>query len=362
MQERQGKATRRREIYHCCIRRFLFFSIGLCLRFSIRQSVCPAYWCYTFSRAASGYSFLLQASELVGHQGARGRQNKMEIYGQLTIIRLLLSAYNMLQIAPYSLEELSEPQRENEEELLSDLNENMCRLIARNRFKNEDPAMALQKVKDLCKTGPYDDAQEAIRTGLIDGVTYKRFVLEQALDASRQSEDTKVLVADSAPAAVKSLISDVEQELAEIKNRERLHGFYHYSQTMEEMMDKSDADVMEIGCVYLMGTIGEQGTEFGHESVIRGLREAANDKEIKAVVLRVDSGGGGVIASDSIWDAVRELKSKGKVVIGSFANAAASGGYLAACHVDAILAQPSTITGSIGVARSASPCYAENRC
>ena len=264
---------------------------------------------------------------------------------------MLFTLILIFQIAPYSLEELSEPQRENEEELLSDLNENMCRLIARNRFKNEDPATALQKVKEMCKFGPYDDAQEAIRKGLIDGVTYKRFVLEEALDSSKHTEEAKVVLDDSAPAAIKSIVSQVEQELAEKKNKQRLHGFYHYSQTMEEMMDKSDADVMEIGCVYLMGTIGEQGTEFGHESVIRGLREAANDKDIKAVVLRVDSGGGGVIASDSIWDAVRELKSKGKVVIGSFANAAASGGYLAACHVDAILAQPSTITGSIGVAR-----------
>lgn len=57
------------------------------------------------------------------------------------------------------------------------------------------------------------------------------------------------------------------------------------------------------------------------------------------MVLRIDSGGGGVVDSDSIDQAVRDLREKkGKIVISSFSNAAASGGYLAACHTDAILA------------------------
>lgn len=57
-----------------------------------------------------------------------------------------------------------------------------------------------------------------------------------------------------------------------------------------------------------------------------------------------------MVESESIWDAVQQLKAKGKIVIASFANAAASGGYLVATHADLVLAHPSTITGSIGVA------------
>lgn len=62
---------------------------------------------------------------------------------------------------------------------------------------------------------------------------------------------------------------------------------------------------------------------------MKGLREAGEDDSIGAVVLRVDSGGGGVVESDTIWAAVRELREKyGKTIVASFANASASGGYL----------------------------------
>lgn len=68
---------------------------------------------------------------------------------------------------------------------------------------------------------------------------------------------------------------------------------------------------------------------FGTAAVIRGLKEAGEDDTIGAVVLRIDSGGGGVVESDSIWAAVRDLREKhGKVVVASFGNASASGGYL----------------------------------
>ena len=73
--------------------------------------------------------------------------------------------------------------------------------------------------------------------------------------------------------------------------------------------------------------------DFDAGSVVRGLRQAGEDDDIGCVVLRIDSGGGGVVDSDSIDQAVRDLREKkGKVVIASFSNAAASGGYLAACH------------------------------
>lgn len=70
-------------------------------------------------------------------------------------------------------------------------------------------------------------------------------------------------------------------------------------------------------------------SRFGTAAVVRGLREAGEDDTIGAVVLRIDSGGGGVIESDTIWAAVRDLRQKyGKTVVASFGNASASGGYL----------------------------------
>ena len=68
---------------------------------------------------------------------------------------------------------------------------------------------------------------------------------------------------------------------------------------------------------------------FGTAAVVRGLKEAAEDPKIGAVVLRIDSGGGGVVESDTIWGAVRDLREKhGKTIVASFGNASASGGYL----------------------------------
>ena len=83
---------------------------------------------------------------------------------------------------------------------------------------------------------------------------------------------------------------------------------------------------------------------------MKGLKEAALDDKVRSVVLRLDTGGGGVIESDTIWSAIRDFKKSGKIIVASFGNASASGGYLVSTDMDAIFASPSTITGSIGVA------------
>ena len=114
----------------------------------------------------------------------------------------------------------------------------------------------------------------------------------------------------------------------------------------------------EIAVVYVTGAIvsGEsssggliQGSSTGSDTVVRNLRHAARDRRIKAVVLRVDSPGGSAFASDEIWRAVELVKREGKPVVVSMGGTAASGGYYVACGADLILAEPTTVTGSIGV-------------
>lgn len=78
-------------------------------------------------------------------------------------------------------------------------------------------------------------------------------------------------------------------------------------------------------------------------------REVSRDDKVKAVVLRVNSPGGGAAASDEIWHMVEGLKAKGKKVVASFGAVAASGGYYISASADTIMAEPTTITGSIGV-------------
>ena len=88
----------------------------------------------------------------------------------------------------------------------------------------------------------------------------------------------------------------------------------------------------------------------GSDTMVKALNDARDDKSIKAIVIRVDSPGGTGLASDIIWQAVESAKEKKPVVV-SMGDVAASGGYYISTGAHKIVAQPSTITGSIGVAR-----------
>ena len=90
------------------------------------------------------------------------------------------------------------------------------------------------------------------------------------------------------------------------------------------------------------------GQIMGSDRMVKELLEAAEDDSIKAVVFRIDSGGGSALASDLIWRATQKLREK-KPLIVSMSDVAGSGGYYIACGADAIVAEPATITGSIGI-------------
>ncbi len=91
------------------------------------------------------------------------------------------------------------------------------------------------------------------------------------------------------------------------------------------------------------------GSQAGADRVGARLREAARDDDVKAVVLRVDSPGGSYVASDSIRREVLRLRESGRPVVATMGAAAASGGYFVAMPCDEVVAQPTTLTGSIGV-------------
>lgn len=106
-----------------------------------------------------------------------------------------------------------------------------------------------------------------------------------------------------------------------------------------------------IAVIYAQGDIvtgkGDDG-QIGSNTFTALLRKARMDKSVKAIVLRVNSGGGSSLASENIWREMT-LARKEKPVVVSFGDVAASGGYYIACNADSIFAQPNTITGSIGV-------------
>ncbi|EGQ7981251.1 signal peptide peptidase SppA [Vibrio vulnificus] len=125
--------------------------------------------------------------------------------------------------------------------------------------------------------------------------------------------------------------------------------YYDYRATMR---DNFDVNADDIAIVVASGTImdGQQprGT-VGGDTVAGLLRQARNDDKVKAVVFRVDSPGGSAFASEVIRNEVQALKDAGKPIVVSMSSLAASGGYWISMSADKIIAQPTTLTGSIGI-------------
>jgi len=129
-----------------------------------------------------------------------------------------------------------------------------------------------------------------------------------------------------------------------------------YSVTLKNYINSGKGRIItnasdKIAVIYAQGEIiYGKGNEnnIGPELIIESLKKARKSKDIKAIVLRVNSPGGSPLASDIIWREI-EITKKDKPVVVSMGNLAASGGYYISCNADKIVADPTTITGSIGV-------------
>lgn len=107
-----------------------------------------------------------------------------------------------------------------------------------------------------------------------------------------------------------------------------------------------------IAVVYAEGAISpeeEQASGINGDVTAQAIRDAADDEAVEAVLFRIDSAGGSPVASDQIWKAVKYARDSGKPVVVSMGSVAASGGYYVATAADRIIAQPTTVTGSIGL-------------
>jgi protease-4 len=211
----------------------------------------------------------------------------------------------------YTRKSMSEPAKEALLHVLRDAQGWLTRAVAQARRKSEAEVRALI---DRAPLGP----EGAVQAGLADGVAYLD-------DLPRRLEKEGIRV---------RLLGDVGAcPGARWGGRPR------------------------IAVVHVEGTIAE-GKSFvdpffgsrvaGAETITRALREARGDPRVRAVILRVSSGGGSATASDRIW---REVVRTGKVklVLASFGNVAASGGYYVAAGAREIFADPTTLTGSIGI-------------
>jgi protease IV len=162
---------------------------------------------------------------------------------------------------------------------------------------------------------------ELVETGMIDGLIY----FDELIDILKG----KLGVAE-------------EDDLESID-------LHQYKDVTEKTKKEFSRD--KIAVVYAMGTVvdGEAGEGYiGSERISKAIRKARRDKSVKAIVLRVNSGGGSMIASDVIYRESK-LAADAKPFVVSMGDVAASGGYYIACPADTIIAGPTTITGSIGV-------------
>lgn len=148
-----------------------------------------------------------------------------------------------------------------------------------------------------------------------------------------------------------------DQVMDEIKKRLGLSGkdkvnfvsLSNYARANEHRLRDNTA---KIALIYAQGSIvggdSEKDDVISSDRYIKLIREARQDEDIKAIVFRVNSGGGSALASESIWRELT-LAKKAKPVIVSMGDYAASGGYYISCMADSIFAEPNTLTGSIGV-------------
>ena len=202
----------------------------------------------------------------------------------------------------------TEPHREQMEALLDSLFGQFVAAIAASRGKT------VAQVKALIDDGPYDGAR-ALQAGLVDELVY-----QDELDGR-------------------------------LKGAERVTASHYVRSGRGFGFDGRP----KLALIYAVGDIvpGESQSGFGgdfvgSDTVARAIRQARTDSSVRAIVLRIDSPGGSGTASDVMWREVT-LARKAKPVIMSMGDVAASGGYYLAMGGDAIVAQPGTITGSIGV-------------
>jgi protease-4 len=224
-------------------------------------------------------------------------------------------------------ESMSPAHREAVNSILDDLYDQMTRGIAEGRGWTQE------RTKSIIDEGPFT-ASEALRAGLVDTLLFYDQV--ERLIVPRQTSPCFSLIG----CLTKPADSKIDRQAY---HRRR---YYEYSWAIPP----------KIAVVFATGAIfsGESGRDFlwgdemGSETISRAIKQAREDKTVKAVVFRVDSPGGEGIASDVI---LREiiLTRKVKPVVVSMSDVAGSGGYWISCAGDTIISMPGTYTGSIGV-------------
>ncbi len=217
-------------------------------------------------------------------------------------------------VEPFIREDMSEDNRLQLSSVLASLNGNLLKNVAKSR------SIDLATLTDISNQMKIRKSQDAVALGLIDGGLYYDELLDELMGRMEV---------------------DKEKDLEFIS-----YGDYKKSGSNYTKSDNEVAVLIASGDI-VRGD-GEQNKSIGGKEFAAQIRKVRLDDEVKAIVLRINSPGGDFVASDMMWREI-ELAAAEKPVIASMSNYAASGGYYMAMACDTIVAQPTTITGSIGI-------------
>ncbi len=219
----------------------------------------------------------------------------------------------------YTEKEMTEGQKEVVNAILDDYYGRVTNAIAESRNKS------VEDVKALIDNAPYN-AKQAQAQGLIDEALYRDEVYEKFKTQLGYKAEDKLRTISTGN------YRDVPADSLGLNNGERVAVIY-----ASGAINSGKSNSSPFG-----------GQTVGSDTIVQSINEATEDETIKAIVLRVDSPGGSALASDVMWHAIEKAKEKKPVVV-SMSDVAASGGYYISCNANKIVAEPSTVTGSIGV-------------
>lgn len=216
---------------------------------------------------------------------------------------------------PFTETKMTAAHREETEALLHSVYEQMVRGIAEGR------KLAPEQVRALVDQGPFG-TEQALKAHLVDHVGYR----------------------DDAVAAARARAGD-NAKLISVAHYLDAAGRPHQSGPVlamiyaDGLITRGDSSSNPLSGTSVLGA----------DTLARALRQATQDGSVRAILLRIDSPGGSATASETIWREVARAREAGKPVIVSMGNVAGSGGYYIAAPADKIVADPATLTGSIGV-------------
>jgi protease-4 len=219
-------------------------------------------------------------------------------------------------VEPYFRENMSDSSRLQVERYLSSIWGDLLQLVSQERN------VSVAQLNAIADSTLIRRAEDAVKYHLMDGVMYQDEVL------------AKIKAHLKLPATAQLNLFDFEKYAR--KKSEQL-----------QVLDETKSP--NIAVVFAEGAISEGGSDgISSEKLVKQIRKARENKTIKAIVLRVNSPGGSALASEEIWREVILAKQHKKVIV-SMGDVAASGGYFISAAADRIFAEPTTITGSIGV-------------